>query len=76
MCVEWLVAVNIAVFAVFVLCDKKRQKNWWYQEYCLLLHEKGSISAIQASLIALDLHFFALELEQTEKNGCDEGSNE
>ena len=23
MCVEWLVAVGIAVFAVFVLCDKK-----------------------------------------------------
>ena len=26
MCVEWLVAVDIAVFAVFVLCDKKSKK--------------------------------------------------
>ena len=26
MCVEWLVAVDIAVFAVFVLCEKKKKK--------------------------------------------------
>ena len=35
--------------------DKKRQKVWRYQEYCLLLRS---------------------ELEQAEKNGCDEDSNE
>lgn len=35
--------------------DKKWQKVWLYQEYCLLLRS---------------------ELEQTEKNGCNEDSNE
>ena len=55
MCVEWLVAVDIAVFAVFVLCDKKIAKS------------------LAVSRILLT---FAIELEQAEKNGCDEDSNE